>query len=434
MKRTPRRPSQRSFEPLLDWTLRAPLIVGAILIPLVISPGLDVFRYPKELLFRGEAILATAAIAIFLVIAPDTVKKRLSAIRVELAIVAAAVAWTACAAALSTNRAISLESLAYVAAGAGAFVAIVIAAQTWGGSAAIVILIPAMVSAVIVLLQRFELWSPIVFEPGLPLRLRITAMLGNPNDVGCYLVAPLLLSVALTLIARGRSRGFYAVAALVLGTALLATETLTSIAAAGVGLTLMALLTWRRASLRVIAVAAVTLVLIFAATTPLRNRVKLIASQWRTGEFLLVTSNRVPPFLTAWAMFEDHPLTGTGPGTFHYWYMPYKVQLNQRYPELTDRELDNYGQVHNDHLELLAAGGIPAYAIFLVALVRLGYISFTGRGESPKSYEQAVARRCALPLSAAVFVLTLAQFPLELAAPVSVLIYTSALCVAWRAQ
>jgi O-antigen ligase len=434
MKRGPRRPSQRSIEPLLDWMLRAPLIAGAILIPLVISHGLDVFRYPKELLFRGEAILAIAAVAIFFVMAPDVVKRRLATIRVELAIAAAAVGWTAIAAAFSTNRAISIESLAFVTTAACVFVATAIAARTWRGGAAVVILIPAMISAVVLLLQRFEIWSPMVFEPGTPLRLRITAMIGNPNDLGCYLIAPLLLSVALALVERGRPRAFYACAAILVGIAMMATETLTAIGSTGVGLFLMAMLTWRRASLRVIAIAAVALVLLFAAVTPLRNRARLIASQARAGEISLLTSNRIPPFLTAWAIFKDHPLIGTGPGTFHFWYMPYKVQLNQRYPRLTDTVVDNYGQVHNDHLELLATAGIPAYAIFLVALVRLGSISFTGGGEEPENRYQAAARRCALPLSAAVFVMTLAQFPLELAATLSVLIHTSALCVARRTQ
>jgi O-antigen ligase len=434
MKRVPRRPPQRSFQALLDWALRAPLIAGALLIPLVISHGLDVFRYPKELLFRGESILATAALAVFFVIAPDTVRKRLPAIRTELVIVAAAVAWTAFAAALSTNRAISVESLAFVATAAAVFVATVIAARTWHSGAAVVILIPAMLSSVIVLLQRFEIWQPLVFEPGTPLRIRITALIGNPNDVGCYLIAPLLLSAALALVTSGRSRAFYAAAALLLGMAMVATETLTALGAASVGLFLMAMLTWRRSSLRVIGIAAVGIVLIFGAVRPLRNRVKLIVAQGRTGELVPLTSNRVPPFLTAWAIFKDHPLTGAGPGTFHFWYMPYKVRLNETHPDLIDSVVDNYGQVHNDHLELLAAAGIPAYAIFLVALVRLGSISFRGGSEEPMSRGQAAARRCALPLSAAIFVLTLAQFPLELAAIIGVLLHTSALCVAWREQ
>jgi O-antigen ligase len=428
-----RRTTGRSFEKLFDYLIRAPVIAGAFLISLVVSDVHDAFRPPKELLFRGEAIFAAAALLIALIYLPRLIARRASVVRPELLIVAAALVWTAISTAASTNRLISVESFWWVATAAVVFVAATITSRTWGPHAAWVVLLPAAVNALIVILQRLEVWSPIHFEQPLPLRIRLTGLIGNPNDLGSYLVAPLVLAVALSIVGSGRTRALCAAVAILLGSAMIATETLTAIAAAGLALTAMAMLVWRRFATRIVVAAATAAIVVFMVVAPLRTRAETMISAFRGGNYLLLTSNRIPAYMSAWALFKDHPLTGAGPGTFHWWYMPYKTDLNMRHPEMIDAEAENFGQVHNDHLELLAASGIVGYAIFLAALLRLGSLSLN-RSAEESDFRESAARLTALPLSVAVFVMAIAQFPLELAAVLSTLLHTSALCVGWRRQ
>ena len=103
------------------------LAAGAIVVPTILGGGTDLFRLPKELAFRAEAIVLLA-IAVFWV----TGRERTWTLgrRPEFLVAAAIAAWTAITAIFSTNRLLSIDSLITVLAAVVIFVATCLAAQT----------------------------------------------------------------------------------------------------------------------------------------------------------------------------------------------------------------------------------------------------------------------------------------------------------------
>src|SRR4051812_49231147 len=92
------------------------LAAGVVVIPILYSSGIDVFRLPKELAFRAEAILLLAAAAFW-----ATSARRAWRAGGPLALAVAIVLWTAITTLVSTNRALSLDSLLTVVAAAVIF-------------------------------------------------------------------------------------------------------------------------------------------------------------------------------------------------------------------------------------------------------------------------------------------------------------------------
>ena len=78
----------------------------------------------------------------------------------------------------------------------------------------------------------------------------------------------------------------------------------------------------------------------------------------------------------------------------------------------------NWGEVHNDHLQVAAETGLPGYALFLLAIgIGSGIVAVDDARGRRVIAEATFARAFRWPLATAVFVICLAQFPLELAAP-----------------
>jgi O-antigen ligase len=415
----------------LDLLVRVPIIAAFLAGPFIVSGGLDSFRLPKELFFEACAILAAGALSIQFLFEGAALRRRVVAVRWEVALAACAVLWTTVATALSTNRAISAQSLLWVASAGVLFVATVIAARSWSvGGAASILLVPAVLNAATAVLQRLDIWSPVhALDQSLSLRYRTTAFIGNADDLGCYLVPSLVIALALGSAQRGRLRVGCFSATAIIGAGILASGSFGAMISVIAAASAMALLAGGRQKLRMAALGLVVALAALAIVKPLRERLTSTAIAIRNADFMAATSNRVPAFMSAWAMFRSRPLIGLGPGTFHWWYMPYKMELNHKYPALTDADLENFGEAHNDHLELLAVAGLPGYAIFLSAMARLGRLSL--RGETTGRLATDLVRVCALPLSLAIFILTLTQFPLELAAPLGAILQSAALCVAW---
>jgi tetratricopeptide (TPR) repeat protein len=144
-------------------------------------------------------------------------------------------------------------------------------------------------------------------------------------------------------------------------------------------------------------------------------------------------SERLPPFLSAVDMARDHPFAGVGPGNFKYHYMAYRVALRRHYPEQWLHGFAmNWGEVHNDHLQTAAETGLPGYALFLLAIgIGSGIVRRRRARAGASSPETTFARAFRWPLATAVFVICLAQFPLELAAPRLMILTLAALCVTW---
>ena len=179
-------------------------------------------------------------------------------------------------------------------------------------------------------------------------------------------------------------------------------------------------------------VAAVLLVLGLAVLSPattLGRGIRQLITAAAHHDYAQLFSERLLPFLAAIDMTRDHPLLGVGPGCFKYHFMPYRVALAGKYPGDWTRGFPmNWGEVHNDHLQVAAETGVPGYLLFLAAIA----LCAGGRRKTATTTAEATfARALRWPLATVIFVICLAQFPLELAAPRLMLLSLGALCVAW---
>jgi O-antigen ligase len=421
----PPAPRTPAFETQIWWLLAAFVVA----IPLVITRGENVYRLPKELLFQAAGIIVFAACAIQTLLQRDRgILDRLRRHRLPLLMTLAVIVWTAIATAASTQKALSLGTLRWTAISAAFFLAALALAETRPVLAAAIPTLGAAPNAVMALLQRLQIWNPFTFQEETPLRARITAMLGNPNDLGGYLLLPILAAFVLALVHRGRLRWLFAAAGAVLTAGLLASATLTALAALATAGGVLLLRTSRRAALAAGGFAAVAAIVLLLIDNPVRTRVLDVARQVRAGNLQTATSLRLQSFTVAWLMVRDHPLTGVGPGCFGYWYIPYSVLTYTDHPEFIGYS-GNFHDVHNDHLQFLATAGVPGYALFLAALWLLVRRSF---GPPGRDARDRFARMFALPAAAGIAVLALGHFAFELAVTVSVFLYYAALAIAWR--
>ena len=134
--------------------------------------------------------------------------------------------------------------------------------------------------------------------------------LGYANALGIFVAIGLLLAIGLASAARGRAaRAAWLAPCLVLVPALLMTSSRGAWASFVVGLAALALLRGDRAHARTVALVAAVALGVAAA----------VVGVTRGGaEFL--TESRIPYWEVAWADYRDHPLLGSGAGTFgDYW-------------------------------------------------------------------------------------------------------------------
>jgi len=390
--------------------------------------NIDSFRIVKLALYEAEAIVCLALILILLLWRKQEVFALLRPHRLPMAIVAAAVLWTGITSLTSSNRTLSVPAMIWVASCAVVFTATLLVARLGRGSAiAILPLIAATINALFAIAQRAGWSGPATFNPLTPDRYRISAIIGNPNDLGVYLFLCAVPALALAVAARGRRQIFNALAALFV-IALLVTQTASALIAFSAAMLIMIVLLTRRVRVAAAVLAAAALVVI--AIAPLRNRALSIAGDVRRGSLMAATSYRLPAYAVAWRIFLDHPLVGSGPGTYGWWYLSEKMRLDHVHPEF-ELTAENFGEAHNDHLQTLAVSGIPGYLIFAGALITLGALSFRRTDDDLRS---RFAHAVALPLAGGFAVVTLAQFPLELASTASIAIHFAALGCAWAGE
>ncbi|MGH9456431.1 MAG: hypothetical protein ACRD2J_02175, partial [Thermoanaerobaculia bacterium] len=92
----------------------------------------------------------------------------------------------------------------------------------------------------------------------------------------------------------------------------------------------------------------------------------------------------------------------------------------------------NFGEAHNDYLQVLAVTGAPGLALFLAGLILVGRISIGRRGDAGIADDRSrFARTLALPLAVAVAVMAAASFPLELGPTIWSQLFFAALALRW---
>ena len=425
---TPKR-ADAAAAPRLAGAERAALAVlaaGVLLIPTIFATGDDAFRLPKEILFRGEAIVLLA-VAVFWATSP--VRTWRLPRGVVLALPAIAVGWTIVSATASTNRALSVDSLLTVVAAAVIFIATCAAAPSLSLVAVDVLMVTACINAAMAILQETKLWNP--FHVTVGGHYATVGLLGNPNDVGTFLVVPLLAAVVVAVTVPGLRRWIYLFMAVLLAAGIVASGTRAALGAVVAGLIVFALLHSRRVAIVTVAALIVLAIPAFLPSTVLGRRVREAISAARTQDYQVLFSERLVPFLSAIDMARARPAFGVGPGCFKYNFMEYRLALRNHYPQKWTQSWPmNFGDVHNDHLQVASETGLPGYTIFLAALAVAAGGSWRRR-ETSATRRAAFAHALRWPLAAAVFVLCLAQFPLEVAAARLMLLTVAALCIEW---
>jgi O-antigen ligase len=416
-----------------------PIIAGgALLIPVVMSiSGEDAFRYPKELALRAEVILVVVVLSLAWAFG------RLGLPRLDLrtkwlALTVLICAWTIVCALVSTNHLVSIPPTVRVLEYAFLFVVTVLVLRARSAWFAGIIVPPAIVNGIIYILQELDIWSPFDTSSVVEKHIGRTALIGNPNDVGGYFVVPALVALALALSSR-RLRLAWAGAAAFILIATFMTHTVAAIGALAVALFVM-FAVWLRSwpkTLAAFLVLVVAAAIPFAAYNPLRDRAMLMRDALKRRDFETLSAARTLPFLTAAQMIRDRPLFGVGPGGFAYNFFDYKLRLQQRHRQLFEHTTEiNYGEVHNDHLQVMSETGLPGYALFLSALVLVASATWRPRTvPAEKADDDSRAefvRLLALPLAVSLFILALAQFPLELVAPTHAYLWAAAAIIAWR--
>jgi O-antigen ligase len=425
-----------------DYPTAAAVVLGAaiIIIPNVYMGGaVDTFRLPKEMLFRAAGILLLTMGAFAATARRARWRETLATIsRVEWVVIGAIVAWTAGATLTSTNRFLSEQSLITTLAAAAIYVAARLIAPRLTMDALAVVLAAASGNAIVVILQELHIWNPFVFPPEIEGHLHSVGLLGNPNDVGTFLVAPALAAAAAAVVVPGWRRLMYLGFTALLFAGIVASQTRTAMIAYVAAIVVAALLRpWRQGLI----VAAVLLISAGAAlrpSTPFGKHFFELVRAAKTRDYPVLFSERVVPFLSAIEMIRQHPAAGVGPGCYKYEFMDTRLDLDRRYrPEWTRGWPMSFAETHNDHLQVAAETGLPGYAIFLSALFVLAWPSrrraviASGAAVPPQTVRRSFAHAFRAPLAAAFFVAALAQFPLQLAAPRLAFITLAALAVGW---
>lgn len=301
---------------------------------------------------------------------------------------------------------------------------------------AVVLLLPATINALVYDAQKFLDILLIVDPKEAPHRdMMNVALLGNPDDVASYLVAPIIAAVAFALIEKRTSlRIAYAGCAILLVLTVLATQRQTAtIAVIAGGLAFIGVL--RSKKLTMAALGALMIGTAIVALTPgLMSRFRTTVQLVRAGEYDSALTGRITPLVAALEMARDHPIKGVGPGCFKFNYLTYSLKVQERLPRLVLNSQTrgvNYAETHNDHLQVLAEIGIPGYLGAIALLAAFAWISLK-RSDSEQSPAARFAKLTAAPIVVSLIFLAGGQFPMEIAAPRTAYIFLVALCARWE--
>lgn len=410
-------------------------LLSIIVVPVVVDlRGFEAFRLPKNVAFLAFAILA-AAVMIIGWLRRELEFAPLFANRFLLAAVAAIVVWTGITTLTSTNRVLSWDAFQLVLASVVLFFAYLLIAPRMPLAGAAVIFAGAVPNAFVLMLQWFDVWNFVdltdMNATAYGRRLGLTGLLGNANDAGVYLLVNLIVAVALAFETRGALRKIAIAISLLIAAGMLATMTLTSMVGALAAFSVMAFI--RARSKRRLVLAAVAFAAVIAgvalASTSIRHRVRDNINLVRSGQITRALSGRPIAYVAAWRMFVRHPLLGVGPGCFKFHFFDMKVEIARDYPAMILEQSQNFGEAHNDHLQILAENGVFGYVLFVAVNAFIATRCLRRRDDDDD--RRRFVRAVALPAVVGLFVSALAQFPVELAATRITYLFLYALCCSW---
>jgi O-antigen ligase len=390
------------------------LLAGLFVVPLVFSYGLDAYRLPKLLFSRAEAVVLLAILGTAWLQHPRVLRP---AVRLDYVIVGAALGWTIVCTFTSTNRLVSVCSVVTVAVAATLYIAALEHAKYVRSRALYFLFGSALLNCAVFALQHWNIWLIVdartarnTYTDLDRMRVAEAALLGNRNDVGTFLVLPIILCIALASHTHTRGKWLHWTVALLMTIGLLGARTVTAIAAVGTGVITLAMIrSWKKGLAATVGLIAV-ISLYFALYPPVRQRGLVALEHLRNGNFDPVFSGRFVAYRAAWQMFNDHPIFGVGPGRFGGEFFTYVIAMNMQGPAV------NFGEVHNDHLQLLAETGVAGYAVFVsvIAIFIAAPLRATRHDDGQAIFAQSAGIGAAVSLA----VLAIGQFPLQLGATI----------------
>jgi O-antigen ligase len=241
-----------------------------------------------------------------------------------------------------------------------------------------------------------------------------------------YFAPVIIASAALLLVTSGRTRVLAIVAVISGVVAMMLAQALAAIVAVAVGLCAMITLFAPKRALLVLPLLAVAGAFLFARTGA-GARVHEMVAIANDGHVPPAIADRFIISAAAFEMFKDAPLAGAGPGGFEWLFFDYKTRVENKRPELRGIVQGNAGEAHNDHLQLLAEGGLIGYAVYAAALIGVAALSFRPADEQRARF----ARLAALPLVLTLAVLGLAAFPIHIASSRTAFLFVAGLVTSW---
>ncbi|HUR83552.1 MAG TPA: O-antigen ligase family protein [Thermoanaerobaculia bacterium] len=471
MEARPHAHGRPHLEGRLSSGLAALAVISVALVPLAVMPdAIDRFRVLKEALARTSGILGALGVLAAVMFYGTERLRELLRRRAIVVVLAAATIWMLISTATSTNRAYSADSLVTFLTSVLFFVTVWYAAPRIGFVICDVLVPLVAFNTAMVTLQEYGRWQPFRVDPADPPHLGATGLIDNPNVVGSYMALAAVILVIAAISVRGVRRWLYAFGALCATGGVLISETRSALIALGAALVLIAV--GGSAKRAIAAVVAVALIfgLGVALHVPVVTRLLAVPDLAEQQGWEVATSGRVAPLMAGLEMLRDHPVTGVGPGAFKSHYMEYKLGLlDRRAAALRGTSGLMFGEVHNDHVQILAETGVIGYALFLVAIVVLVRAArgrpeaSGGRGHGPRTPLAGLAsatgvrdderssrrlglppvvpstadararfvRRLALPLAGTLLVLAIAQFPIYVPVTRHLLVAFAGLIAGW---
>ena len=277
----------------------------------------------------------------------------------------------------------------------------------------------------------FSFWAYI--EEG---RHRIFGLSGNPGYFAGYLIFPLSLAISLFLAAKNRNRKILLlIGVLLMGTTLIVTLSRSSYAAFGLSLIFMFLLFLLARGKRFIIdnkkififllIVIILAVSLFIIPNPL-NKLGITISQIK-GSISITrlidvfsSGRRVAIRKFTGMMIKDHPILGSGIGTFKYNDLRYQAKF---FEQGDNRSIYPYGvadKAHNEYLQLWAELGIIGLAIFLWLII--AYFNYGVRYLKREKDEQKQGIMIGMMGAVVAFLVdSYLWFPLHLSANLSLL-------------
>jgi len=225
----------------------------------------------------------------------------------------------------------------------------------------------------------FSFWLPITG------RAKVFGLCGNVGYFAGYLILPLSLAIPLFFASKNRNRKILLlIGILAMGTTLIITFTRSSYLAFGISLLFMFLLFLlsrgknfiqeNKKLFMIVLIVIIIVASLFIIPTPLSKPgtvISQIKGRISTTRLTNVFSSgrRVAIWKCTWMMIKDHPILGSGIGTYQYNTLRYQAKF---FEQGDNRSIYPYGfadKAHNEYLQLWAELGTIGLAIFLWLII-----------------------------------------------------------------